>query len=106
MSLPRAWRPPGAVLALGLAGGAGPARAAVGLSDAFGDSWIDGAEPGGPTCDPNDLLPSGQLGPCGDEWFARDIGFVFDSYGEATPGAAAVLAPSALPRRRRTGGSR
>ena len=70
-----------AVTLLGvLLGMAGPARALTG-ADAYGYTFVDSDEPGGPVYDATTQPPAALLGLCEQEWYTVPIGFSFEFYG-------------------------
>lgn len=84
-----------ALLVLGIAVSPQPAGAGTGGPDAYGYTWIDSDEAGGPVFDATFQPPSATLGLCEQEWYTVSIGFVFEFYG-ATYTRAAISANGAL----------
>ena len=60
---------------------ASPARAATGGPDAYGYTWSDSDEPGGPAYDSGAVPGSASIGLCNDEWYTVPILFDFEFYG-------------------------
>ena len=70
-----------AMLVVGVTAAARPATAATGGPDAYGYTWVDSDEPGGPVYDAAFQPPAGGLGLCEQEWYTVNLGFTFPFYG-------------------------